>query len=252
MLPKTPSFRLDGKRAFVPGGSRGIGLGCSAALAEAGAEVLIAARSADQVRSSVDELKAAGHKVSGLALDVTDHEAVRAVFAENGPFHILVNSAGIARHGPTLETTPEDFDAVVGVNFKAAYFMAQEAAKGMKELGGGSIVQISSQMAHVGGQERAVYCGTKHGIEGFNKAMAIDLAPFSIRLNSVCPTFIRTPLTAPTFSDPEKVKWIESKIKLGRIGEVEDIMGAVLFLASDASSLVTGTSILVDGGWTAG
>ncbi len=252
MLPKTPSFRLDGKRAFVPGGSRGIGLGCSAALAEAGAEVLIAARSADQVRSSVDELKAAGHKVSGLALDVTDHEAVRAVFAEHGPFHILVNSAGIARHGPTLETTPEDFDAVVGVNFKAAYFMAQEAAKGMKELGGGSIVQISSQMAHVGGQERAVYCGTKHGIEGFNKAMAIDLAPFSIRLNSVCPTFIRTPLTAPTFSDPEKVKWIESKIKLGRIGEVEDIMGAVLFLASDASSLVTGTSILVDGGWTAG
>ena len=252
MLPKTPSFRLDGKRAFVPGGSRGIGLGCSAALAEAGAEVLIAARSADQVRSSVDELKAAGHKVSGLALDVTDHEAVRAVFAEHGPFHILVNSAGIARHGPTIETTPEDFDAVVGVNFKAAYFMAQEAAKGMKELGGGSIVQISSQMAHVGGQERAVYCGTKHGIEGFNKAMAIDLAPFSIRLNSVCPTFIRTPLTAPTFSDPEKVKWIESKIKLGRIGEVEDIMGAVLFLASDASSLVTGTSILVDGGWTAG
>ena len=252
MLPKTPSFRLDGKRAFVPGGSRGIGLGCSAALAEAGAEVLIAARSADQVRSSVDELKAAGHKVSGLALDVTDHEAVRAVFAEHGPFHILVNSAGIARHGPTLETTPEDFDAVVGVNFKAAYFMAQEAAKGMKELAGGSIVQISSQMAHVGGQERAVYCGTKHGIEGFNKAMAIDLAPFSIRLNSVCPTFIRTPLTAPTFSDPEKVKWIESKIKLGRIGEVEDIMGAVLFLASDASSLVTGTSILVDGGWTAG
>ncbi|MGC6527126.1 MAG: SDR family NAD(P)-dependent oxidoreductase [Paracoccaceae bacterium] len=252
MLPKTPSFRLDGKRAFVPGGSRGIGLGCSAALAEAGAEVLIAARSADQVRSSVDELKAAGHKVSGLALDVTDHEAVRAVFAEHGPFHILVNSAGIARHGPTLETTPEDFDAVVGVNFKAAYFMAQEAAKGMKELGGGSIVQISSQMAQVGGQERAVYCGTKHGIEGFNKAMAIDLAPFSIRLNSVCPTFIRTPLTAPTFSDPEKVKWIESKIKLGRIGEVEDIMGAVLFLASDASSLVTGTSILVDGGWTAG
>ena len=252
MLPKTPSFRLDGKRAFVPGGSRGIGLGCSAALAEAGAEVLIAARSADQVRSSVDELKAAGHKVSGLALDVKDHEAVRAVFAEHGPFHILVNSAGIARHGPTLETTPEDFDAVVGVNFKAAYFMAQEAAKGMKELGGGSIVQISSQMAHVGGQERAVYCGTKHGIEGFNKAMAIDLAPFSIRLNSVCPTFIRTPLTAPTFSDPEKVKWIESKIKLGRIGEVEDIMGAVLFLASDASSLVTGTSILVDGGWTAG
>ena len=252
MLPKTPSFRLDGKRAFVPGGSRGIGLGCSAALAEAGAEVLIAARSADQVRSSVDELKAAGHKVSGLALDVTVHEAVRAVFAEHGPFHILVNSAGIARHGPTLETTPEDFDAVVGVNFKAAYFMAQEAAKGMKELGGGSIVQISSQMAHVGGQERAVYCGTKHGIEGFNKAMAIDLAPFSIRLNSVCPTFIRTPLTAPTFSDPEKVKWIESKIKLGRIGEVEDIMGAVLFLASDASSLVTGTSILVDGGWTAG
>ncbi|MGB1510252.1 MAG: SDR family NAD(P)-dependent oxidoreductase, partial [Paracoccaceae bacterium] len=121
-----------------------------------------------------------------------------------------------------------------------------------KTIGGGSIIQISSQMGHVGGQDRAVYCGTKHAIEGFNKGMAIDFASDKIRVNSICPTFIRTPLTEPTFADPAKVEWIKQKIKLGRIGEVEDIMGAVLFLASDASALITGTSILVDGGWTAG
>jgi 2-deoxy-D-gluconate 3-dehydrogenase len=122
----------------------------------------------------------------------------------------------------------------------------------MQSLGGGSIIQISSQMGHVGGQDRAVYCGSKHAIEGFNKAMAIDLGPDKIRVNSVCPTFVRTPMTEPTFADPHKVAWILEKIKLGRVGEVEDIMGAVLFLATDASQLVTGTSILVDGGWTAG
>ena len=143
-----------------------------------------------------------------------------------------------------------DLEAVVNVNFKGAYFLAQEAARGMTN--GGSIIQISSQMGHVGGQERAVYCGTKHAIEGINKAMAIEFGPDNIRVNSICPTFIKTPLTEGTFADPAKRAWIDEKIKLPRIGEVEDIMGAVQFLASDASALVTGTSILVDGGWTAG
>lgn len=252
MLPKTPSFRLDGKCAFVAGGSRGIGLGCSMALAEAGADVLIAARSKDQVENAAAQICAAGYKARGIALDVTDHGGVRAVFKTNGPFDVLVNSAGIARHGSPIDTTPEDFDAVMHVNVRAAFFLAQESARGMQSLGGGSIIQISSQMGHVGGQDRAVYCGSKHAIEGFNKAMAIDLGPDKIRVNSVCPTFVRTPMTEPTFADPHKVAWILEKIKLGRVGEVEDIMGAVLFLATDASQLVTGTSILVDGGWTAG
>ncbi|MAT88251.1 MAG: 3-oxoacyl-ACP reductase [Aestuariivita sp.] len=252
MLPKTPSFRLDGKSALVIGGSRGIGLGCAMALAEAGADVLIAARSSDRVEDVAKQICGAGYKARGITLDVTNQVCVRQVFKANGPFDVLVNSAGIARHGPPLDTAPEDFDAVMNVNVRAAFFLAQEAARAMQFIGGGSIIQISSQMGHVGGQDRAVYCGSKHAIEGFNKAMAIDLAPYKIRINSVCPTFIRTPMTEPTFADPEKVAWILKKIKLGRVGEVEDIMGAVLFLATDASQLVTGTSILVDGGWTAG
>ncbi|MCH2075609.1 MAG: SDR family oxidoreductase [Rhodobacteraceae bacterium] len=248
MIPKTPTFRLDGKRAFVPGGSRGIGLGCAAALAEAGAHVVIAARSAGQVEEAAAALRAVGYSAEGVALDVTDREAVRQVCAE--PFDILCNSAGLARHATTLEVSEEDFDAVTGLNFKAAFFLAQEAAKSMPR--DGSIIQISSQMGHVGGVDRSVYAATKHAVEGMTKSMAIDLGPKGIRVNTIGPTFIRTPLTEQTFSNPERVAWIEEKIKLRRVGEVEDIMGAVVFLASPASALITGTSILVDGGWTAG
>ena len=248
--PKTPSFRLDGRRAFVPGGSRGIGLGCAAALAEAGAHVVIAARNADQVTHAIRALRDAGHSAEGDVLDVTDLAAQEQFFARFGPFDILCNSAGLAHHGPALQTDPADFDAVMNVNIRAAYFLAVNAAKGMAE--GGSILQISSQMGHVGGIDRAVYCGTKHALEGMTKAMAIEWGPRRIRVNTICPTFIRTPLTAPTFADPAKRAWIESKIKLPRIAEIEDLMGAVVFLAGDASAMVTGTSLLVDGGWTAG
>ena len=249
-LPQTPSFSLDGKRALVPGGSRGIGLGCAMALAEAGADVTIAARSADAVEATAAAMRQAGHKVTGVGLDVTDLDAVQSVIDDIGQLDILCNSAGLARHGPAAETLPEDFDAVTAINMRAAYFLAQKAAAAMPN--GGSIIQISSQMAHVGGIERAVYCGTKHAVEGYTKAMAIEWGGRSIRVNTICPTFVKTAFTAPTFADPEKRAWIESKIKLPRIAEVEDIMGAVLFLASDASAMVTGTSILIDGGWTAG
>lgn len=248
MLPRTPSFRLDGKRALVPGGSRGIGLGCAAALAEAGAHVVVAARSPDQVALAAHALSDAGFSAEGVELDVTDRAAVREVCHE--PFDILCNSAGLARHAATLDVTEEDFDAVTALNFKGAFFLAQEVARAMPR--GGSIVQISSQMGHVGGVDRSVYAATKHAVEGMTKAMAIDLGPKGIRVNTIGPTFIRTPLTEQTFSNPERVAWIEEKIKLGRVGEVEDIMGAVVFLASEASALITGTSILVDGGWTAG
>jgi 2-deoxy-D-gluconate 3-dehydrogenase len=249
-LPRTPSFSLAGKRALVTGGSRGIGLGCAVALAEAGADVTIAARGRDAVEAAVGQMAEAGLSAAGRALDITDLDAVRGTLEEIGPLDILCNSAGMARHGPATETTAEDFDAVNGVNVRAAFFLAQAAAKAMTR--GGSIIQVSSQMGHVGGIDRAVYCGTKHAVEGFTKAMAIEWGPRNIRVNTLCPTFIRTPLTAATFADPEKRAWIESKIKLPRVAEVEDIMGAVLFLASDASAMVTGTSILVDGGWTAG
>lgn len=252
-LPRTPSFRLDGKRALVTGASSGIGLACAVALAEAGAEVLLAARGVSKLEAIAEQFKAEGWNASPLQLDISKIQAVQQVFSQSNPIDIVINSAGTARHTPAEETTPEDYDAVMDLNTKGAYFLAQAAAKNMIAAGKpGSIIFISSQMAQIGGMERGVYCGSKHALEGFQKAMAIDWGKHGIRVNSICPTFIRTPLTAITFDDPEKVSWIEEKIKLGRVGEVEDIMGAATFLASDASALVTGTSILVDGGWTAG
>ncbi|MCP4821003.1 MAG: SDR family oxidoreductase, partial [Shimia sp.] len=193
----------------------------------------------------------AGHSVEALVLDQGDLGALEAICAERA-FDVVVNSAGMARHGPALEANPEDFDAVQSINLRSAYFLSAYAAKAMIAAGkGGSIVHISSQMGHVGGIDRSVYCATKHGLEGMVKAMAIEWGKQGVRINTICPTFIKTPLTASTFDNPERRAWIEEKIKLGRIGEVEDIMGAVSYLASDASALVTGTSMLIDGGWTA-
>ena len=252
ILPRTPSFRLDGRRALVAGGASGIGLGASAALAEAGAEVVVASRRGEVVGAAVEALRQAGGKAEALVMDAADVEAAGAAVRAAGPFDILVNSAGLARHSLAAETQPEDFDAVMGVNLRGAYFLAQAVAQGLIAADKpGSIITISSQMAHVGGPERAAYAASKHGVEGFTKAMAIEWGPHRIRVNTICPTFIRTALTEPTFARPEMAAWVEGKIKLGRVGEVEDIMGAVVFLASDAAALITGTALMVDGGWTA-
>ncbi|MEM9222141.1 MAG: SDR family oxidoreductase [Pseudomonadota bacterium] len=251
-LPRTPSFRLDGKRAFVAGASSGIGLACAVALAEAGAHTTLAARSADKLDALAEAFGNKGWSADTAPLDISDLDALSAVLDGRGPFDAVVNSAGLARHRPALETRVEDFDAVMAVNLRAAYFLATGAAAGMEKAGnGGSIITISSQMGHVGGIDRAVYCASKHAVEGFTKAMAVEWGPKKIRINTVCPTFVRTPLTEQTFSRPERVAWLMEKIKLARLGEVEDIMGAVVYLTSDASSLVTGTSMLIDGGWTA-
>ncbi|MEN0000371.1 MAG: SDR family oxidoreductase [Pseudomonadota bacterium] len=252
-LPKTPSFRLDGKTALVAGASSGIGLACAAALAEAGAHVICAARSAEKLNDAVGAINAAGLSAEAAAFDVTDLEATAALISSLDRLDVFVNSAGLARHGPGLETVEADFDAVADINWKAAHFSAREAARKMIAGGrGGSIITISSQMGHVGGIDRTVYAASKHAVEGMTKAMAIEWGGHGVRVNTICPTFVRTPLTQSTFDNPERVAWITSKIKLGRVGEVEDMMGPVVFLASDASSLITGTSILVDGGWTAG
>ena len=251
-LPHTPSFRLDGKRALVAGASSGIGEASAVALAEAGAHVVLAARSADKLASLADALAAAGHSAEALALDVSDVAATEAAVAGLGPVDILVNSAGLAIHSPAVDTEEADFDSVAGLNFKGAYFLTRAVAKGLMAAGKpGSLINISSQMAKVGGIDRAVYAATKHAVEGFTKSMAIEWGPKGIRINTICPTFIVTPLTRQTFERPERRAWVEEKIKLGRIGEVEDIMGAVVFLASEASALVTGSALMIDGGWTA-
>ena len=252
-LPQTPSFRLENKKALITGSSSGIGLGCAVALAEAGASVMLAARTKKPLEDLRNALSKKGYDAQSIELDITDTGAVKELISSHPAFDILVNSAGMARHTPAIETNEEDFDSVLNVNVKGSYFITREIAKKLiEEKKPGSLINISSQMAHVGGVDRAVYSASKHAVEGFTKSMAMEFGPYGIRVNTICPTFILTPLTAPTFKDPKKVEWIKSKIKLGRIGEVNDIMGAVVYLASDASSLVTGSSILIDGGWTAG
>lgn len=251
-LPRMPSFRLDGRRALVTGASSGIGLGAAAALAEAGAEVTLVARRPDELEAAAAGIRAAGWKAEARALDITDLATTAAFVAEAGPFEVLVNSAGMARHAPALDTTPEDYDAAMSLNLRAAYFLSREVARGLiAAKKAGSLIHISSQMGHVGGPDRAVYCANKHALEGMTKAMAIEWAPHGIRINTLCPTFIRTPLAEKTLAIPERKAWILSKIKLGRVGEIEDLMGPVVFLASDASALMTGTHLLIDGGWTA-
>ena len=251
-LPHTPSFELKGKHALITGASSGIGLALAAAIAQAGAKVTVAARREDQLKALVAALVAEGHAADYLIMDIANVEQTTSQVERHGPFDVLVNSAGLAIHGPAVDTQPADFDAVMNLNLKGAYFLTQAVAKGLIAAGKpGSLINVSSQMAVVGGIERAVYCDTKHAVEGFTKAMAIEFGPHGIRVNTLCPTFVRTALTAPTFANPEKLAWIEDKIKLGRVGEVEDLMGAVVYLASEASAMVTGIGHLVDGGWTA-
>lgn len=251
-LPRTPSFRLDGRRALVAGASSGIGAAAAVALAEARAEVWLAARRAEALEELAGEMAAAGLRAHALPLDISDVEATEAALAALPAFDILVNSAGLARHSAATDTTPQDFDAVTALNLRAAYFLTRSvAARLIAEGKPGSLINISSQMGHVGGVDRAVYAATKHAVEGMTKSMAIEWGRHGIRVNTIAPTFIRTALTEATFANPDRAAWIAGKIKLGRVGEVTDIMGPVVFLASDAAALITGTSLLVDGGWTA-
>jgi len=252
-LPPSPSFRLDTKRALVTGASSGIGLASAVALARAGAEVTLAARRLDVLEGVANALADEGYVAHALQMDISNVEETARSIAANGPFDVLVNSAGRALHSRAESTRPEDFDDVMNVNLRGAFFVTGAVAKGLLSAGKpGSLINISSQMGQIGGPDRAVYCASKFAIEGFTKAMAIDWGSAGIRVNTICPTFIRTPLTEPTFQRPEMVEWITSKIKLARAGTTGDITGAVLYLASEASALVTGTSLLIDGGWTAG
>jgi len=251
-LPTTPSFRLDGRRAAVTGAGRGIGRGAAAALAEAGAEVTLLARSSDEIEAVAASINERGGHAVAVSLDVTDLTAVQRFFSAVPAFHVLVNNAGTNRPKTILDVTEDDYDTVMGLNVKSAFFVAKAAAESMIADGiAGSLIHMGSQMGHVGGINRSLYCASKWAIEGMNKAIALDLAQYGVRSNTIAPTFIETPMTKPFFEDQAFLDSVRAKIKLGRIGQVEDVMGAVVFLASEASALMTGTSLVVDGGWTA-
>ena len=246
------NFDLTGKRALVTGAGRCIGRGVAEALASAGAAVTLCARSASEITEVAEGIIAAGGSADTLALDVTDIHAFAREIDAREAFDIFVNNAGTNRPALVKDVTEEEFDLIIGLNLKAAVFAAQAVARGMVKAGRrGSIINMSSQMGHIGSAKRSIYCASKWAIEGFSKTLAIELAPYAIRVNTICPTFIETLLTKPYFTDAAFQDEVLGKIKLGRLGQVQDIVGAAVFLASDASALITGSPIMIDGGWTA-
>ena len=250
--PQTPSFRLDGRNALVTGAGRGIGMGASIALAEAGANVTLVSRTENELKSLSDYLNNKGHNTSFVPLDVNNESDVKNLIENSDPFEILVNNAGTNRPAKLVDTKIEDFDYVMSLNVRSVVSLTKVVVdKMIKNKVKGSIINVSSQMGHVGGPNRTTYCSSKFAIEGFTKSLAIELALDGIRVNTVCPTFIQTPMTEPFLKDDEFKKATIGMIPLGRLGEIKDVMGPFVFLASDASSLMTGSSVLVDGGWTA-
>ncbi|MEA2330447.1 MAG: hypothetical protein QOH58_585 [Thermoleophilaceae bacterium] len=247
----TSRFRLDGKVAVVTGAGRGIGRATAIALAEAGADVAAISRTAADVEGVAGEIRALGRRAWALPCDVTSAAATEAALRELPALDVLVNSAGTNVPEPFVDVSAENLAHVMDVNVVATFTTSQIAVRRMTEAGAGSIVNLSSQMGHVGAPRRTVYCLTKHAIEGLTKALALELAGLGIRVNSVAPTFIDTPMTRPFFKDAAFKSEVVARIPLGRIGHVDDVTGAVVYLASPASALVTGTSLLVDGGWTA-
>ncbi|MCS3407014.1 SDR family NAD(P)-dependent oxidoreductase [Serratia sp. AKBS12] len=251
-LPHTPAFSLNGRRALVTGGSRGLGFACAIALARAGAQVWIAARNGDELARAVELAATEALVLHPLALDITQTQRVEEALSQLPALDILVNSAGLARHQPFLEVSEANFDAVMALNLRATFFISQLTARRMREQGiAGSIIHISSQMGHVGGPQRSVYCASKFALEGLTRTMALELGEAGIRVNTLCPTFIETELTRHSLRDPDFHRFVMSNIKLPRLGKVEDIMGPVVFLASDAAAMITGSALMVDGGWTA-
>ena len=250
--PKLPSFRLDGKRALVTGAGRGIGMGASIALAESGANVTLVSRTEKELKDLTDHINNQGFKGSYEVLDVNNEDEVSNFINNAEPFDILINNAGTNRPAKLIDTKIEDFDYVMSLNVRSVINLTKLIVKKMLDSNiKGSIINVSSQMGHVGGPNRTTYCSSKFAIEGFTKSLAIELGPDGIRVNAICPTFIQTPMTEPFLKDEDFKKTTIGMIPIGRLGKVTDLMGPFVFLASEASSLMTGSSILVDGGWTA-
>jgi NAD(P)-dependent dehydrogenase (short-subunit alcohol dehydrogenase family) len=249
MNDDTPSspFRLDKKRALVTGAGKGIGRACAQRLAKSGANVIAVARTEADL-----ETLASAHPglIEPWVADVTDEKFLQRIESLDR-LDILVNNVGTNKPQPFTEVERETLDLILNLNVRSAFLVAQAAARVMVKQGSGSIINMGSQMGHVGAKNRTVYCMTKHAIEGLTKAMAVELAVLNIRVNSVAPTFIETPLTKPMFENPEFHQDVISRIPMGHIGQVDDVANAVLFLASPAANMVTGDSLKVDGGWTA-
>jgi len=245
-------FDLSGETAMVTGASRGLGAGCAEALARCGADLVLIARGAAELEQVADSLRSLGRKVELIVGDVTDASAMARSIAAVPRISILVNNAGTNIPEPFCDVTPAHFDRIMQVNLRAAFFVAQSVAARMIEAGnGGSIINMSSQMGHVGAANRTVYCASKHAIEGLTKAMAVELAPKRIRVNSVAPTFVETPMTRMFFEDEAFRRSVLEQIPLGQLAEIDGVASAVVYLASPAANMVTGSCLKVDGGWTA-
>ncbi|MEO0617046.1 MAG: SDR family oxidoreductase [Pseudomonadota bacterium] len=242
------SESLSGQLALVTGAGRGLGRACAEGLAEAGAQVIATAR-------TLSDLEAlAAHSSGRIEIwtgDVTEDAFVARV-AEIEGLSILVNNAGANRPQPFVEVDTESLDFVLDLNVRAAFRVAQAAAQAMLRAGGpGAIINMSSQMGHVGSPNRSVYCMTKHAVEGLTKAMAVELAPHGIRVNTIAPTFVETPMTKPMLDNPAFRDFVFGMIPMGKLASLDDIVQAVLYLVAPASGMVTGHSLRVDGGWTA-
>ncbi len=238
---------IEGQVALVTGAGRGLGRACAMALAEAGAAVVAVARTEGDLDDLASE---APGQVEVWVEDVTG-EAVLERIERLDRLDVLVNNAGTNRPQPFPEVTDADLDHVLDLNIRSAFRVARSAARVMLRRGTGSIINMSSQMGHVGSPGRSVYCMTKHAIEGLTKAMAVELGPHGVRVNAVAPTFIDTPLARPFLQDPDFAEFVHGMIVMKRLGTVDEVAAAVLYLASPASGIVTGTSLRVDGGWTA-
>ncbi len=253
---KLPSFRLDDKVALVTGAGRGLGAAIAEGYAQAGAEVILLGRT----RSHLDDVSARIHASGGqshfVECDVTNDNALRDAIGTLPGLDILVNNAGTNFPEPFVEVSDEHLDTMLDLNVRACFVAAQAAVKKMLEDSlrsekGGVVIHVSSQMGHVGSPNRTVYCMTKHALEGLTKAMAVELAPQNIRVNSIGPTFADTPLVRKIVDTPEKRDFIVSRIPMGKLASLEDIAAAAVYLASPAAAMVTGTHLIVDGGWTA-
>lgn len=235
----------------VTGASRGLGRGCAEAFAALGGRVVLVARNQEELETVAAAIRAKGGRASVAPCDVTNAAEVQKLFAGLTGCDVLINNAGGNRPQPFLEVDLATLDELLALNIRSMFVAAQAAARLMVKSRSGVIINMSSQMGHVGGPNRTVYCTTKHAIEGLTKAMAVELAAFGVRVNSIAPTYVRTPMTEAFLADESFMEEVRRRIPLGRVGTVEEVVAAVVFLASPSASLITGTSLLVDGGYTA-